>query len=155
MKSFSEFLMEFKIDIPKAKDTLGVERVDMPQIERGDMAEFLSFLKKRGGKSKHATVQANKLKPIQKQFSKAGVEKMLDKFVKNDTERTGPPILVSGDNFIIDGHHRWLARKNIGDKIKIVQITNMKVHELLDIAHDFPKTKYKRIGDNKTLARRK
>ena len=55
------------------------------------------------------------------------------------------PIIVSSDNYVIDGHHRWLAAVNVGGDIDIMQ-ANVRVGDLLSAIRKFPKTFTKDIN---------
>lgn len=135
--------LEFKIDIPKAKDTLGIPRDKMPQIASKDYEKFLSYLKKNDVKMVKRKIAAGILKPIQKQFSKDGVENSM---VKGLTGSTPKPLIASSDNYIIDGHHRWLATKNIDPKEKMeVYQADIKMSELLPLTLGFSGVTFKGI----------
>lgn len=151
MLGFSSYLREFKIDIPKPKEGLGIKRNDMPQIEQKDYDDYVKHLKTNGITLTTDTVDPDTLKPTQKDFSKPGIERSIEKFIevikgKRDLE----PIIISSDNRVLDGHHRWLAHKNIGMKIPVLK-ANVKIKKLLDVTHDFPKVKYKSLGSNKVI----
>lgn len=150
MISFRDYLAELKIEIPKADETLGIERENMPQIEGKDYEHFLSYLRKKGASSKREKVAARTLKPIQKEFSKAGVEKSLERLRSPEVDPR-PPVIVSKDNYIIDGHHRWLAAKNAGVKDFEITRVNAPMSELLKMAHDYPRVTYKQLGSNKVI----
>ena len=53
------------------------------------------------------------LKPILKKISKNKVEKMKINAIHKDSGFITKPIVISNDNFILDGHHRWFARKTL------------------------------------------
>jgi hypothetical protein len=134
---------ELAVVKPAAKDTLGITRDKMPQIATDDYPEFFEFLKANGAKWTKKMVPAQKLKPIQKEFSDAGVEKALRKrAIKKDS-------IISKDNYIIDGHHRWLGVLNTDPtkKIGVIQV-NMPVRKLLALMKEFPKTTYKAIYED-------
>ena len=78
------------------------------------------------------------IQTVQSEFSDAGIERQRAK--------TGPrkPVIASSDNYIIDGHHRWLVALNYDDTVDIIRI-NMPVRELLKLTLEFPKTYYKDI----------
>jgi hypothetical protein len=89
------------------------------------------------------TVPANSLKAIQGEFSDVGIAKSLDKRIQG---RGKKPIIASIDDFIIDGHHRWLAALNTDSKeeVDIIRV-NRTGKDLLQLVIDFPKTTYKDI----------
>jgi len=50
------------------------------------------------------------LKPTLKNIKKNKIQKMKQNI---NTSKIIKPIIISNDNFIIDGHHRWYVRKNL------------------------------------------
>jgi len=132
---------ELRIEKPDASDTLGIPRRKMPQIKEHDYPEFLSYLKKNGVDITQERVKANQLKPIQKEFSDKGVLKAL-LLRKNEK-----PVIASSDNYIIDGHHRWLGAVNTRADVKVIR-ASIPVRELLKLVHAFPKTYYKDIYES-------
>jgi len=150
MISFRDYLAELKIEMPKETETLGIEREDMPQIEGKDYDHFLAYLKKKGASNKREKVAARSLKPIQKEFSKKGVEKSLSRLLSPKVDPR-PPVIVSSDSYINDGHHRWLAAKNAGVKDFEITRVNAPMKELLKMAHDYPRVTYKQLGSNKVI----
>lgn len=141
MYGFKEYLVEFKIEVPKPSETKGIKRIDMPQVKQKDFFHLLKWLQEHGVKTTHKRVPARTLKPIQKEFNKDIVQRSLER--QFDPDNTEPkPIIVSSDNYIIDGHHRWLAMKNIGSDIKIVH-TNIKFDQLLALIIQYPRVYFK------------
>ena len=128
-------IKELRIVKPDVKNQ-GVARKDMPQIATKDYPEFLDYLKEKGGDIVKKTLNAKELKPIQSEFSDAGVEKAIAK------GKLDKPIISSNDGYIIDGHHRWLAGYNTDSDVKVYEI-NMPVSELMKVVKEFPKTTYK------------
>ena len=88
-------------------------------------------------------VPAKRLKPIQKEFSKGGIEKSMIRSIGGGVNN---PLITSSDFYIIDGHHRWLATKNINpnDKIEVYQ-ANITVQDLLALTLGFSKVTFKGI----------
>jgi len=132
---------ELKIEKPKSVDTKGVKRVEMPQIHKNDYNEFIDYLKDNGAEFTKQTMPAKQLKATQGEFSDKGVEKQLMKYIKGEPKK---PVIASNDNFIIDGHHRWLVAWNTGDTLEVFKV-NIDADELLKLVKNFPKTTYKDI----------
>ena len=132
---------ELKIERPDPADTMGVARDKMPQVKREDYPEFIDYLKDNGAQFSKETVGPRTLKPIQGEFSDAGVEKAI---TLNKVEK---PIIASSDNYIIDGHHRWLAAINTGQDVLIYRV-NIPGEQLLKLVLAFPKTYFKPISEN-------
>jgi len=131
-------LFEFKIEKPDPEDTMGIKRNQMPQVATKDYPEFLDYLKDNGATFSKDTVPADSLKAIQGEFSDHGVEKALK------LRKIEKPLIASSDNYIIDGHHRWLAALNTGVDVNIFRV-DIPGKQLLQLVKDFPKTTYKDI----------
>jgi ribonuclease HI len=142
MKSFSAFLREFKVEVPAVKDTLGIPREEMPQVKSDDYDDLIAHLKKNGIKMQKRTVKASSLKASQKNFNTDKIVKAIEKI---KTLGKAKPIIVSSDNYVIDGHHRWLAAKNVDTNIDVMQ-ASVKVDELMKKIHSFPKSFSKTIN---------
>ena len=140
MKKFKSYISELKVEVPSM--TLGISRDKMPQVKSKDYDELIKHLNKNGVRVTKKSVKASTLKATQKDFN---VDKIVGAISKIKTIGTAKPLIVSSDNYIIDGHHRWLAAKNVGDSISIMQ-SNVKVKELLKHVYSFPKTFTKGIN---------
>jgi|TARA_B110000908_G_scaffold2071_1_gene2719 ParB-like chromosome segregation protein Spo0J len=143
MKKFRTYIAELRVERPNAKDTLGIKRDKMPQVRSKDYDELIAHLKKNGVSVQKKSVKATKLKATQSDFN---VDKIVDKISSIKTLGKAKPLIVSSDSYIIDGHHRWLAAKNVGGSIDVMQ-SNVKVKELLKHVYSFPKTFTKGINE--------
>ena len=143
MKKFKSYIAELRVERPNAKDTLGIKRDKMPQVRSKDYDELIAHLKKNGVSVQKKSVKATKLKATQSDFN---VDKIVDKISSIKTLGKAKPLIVSSDSYIIDGHHRWLAAKNVGGSIDVMQ-SNVKVKELLKHVYSFPKTFTKGINE--------
>jgi len=142
--AFSVQLDELKIQKPDAKDTLGIKRKDMPQVKSKDYPKFLDYMRDNGVTFKKEIIPARDVKAMQDEFSDAGVIKQLKKNVE-----LGPntkPIILSSDNYIIDGHHRWLAAMNTGNDLNVFRV-NMPAKQLYALVNKFDDVYYKDIYD--------
>ena len=137
-----EGIDELKIVKPDPKDTMGIKRNQMPQVATKDYPEFMDYLKDNGAEFKKETVPAKSLKAVQGEFSDQGVEKALRK------SKLKKASIVSSDNYIIDGHHRWVAALNTRQDVDIIRV-NMPAKELLELVKNFNKTTYKDIYTEK------
>ena len=139
----AQAMNELKIVKPDTKDTLGVTRAEMPQVASEHYPELFDYFKANGANFKMQTVPANSLKAIQGEFSDAGVVKSLNKGLDGEDKK---PVIASIDDYIIDGHHRWLAALNTDSEAQIDIIkVNKTGKDLLQLVIDFPKTTYKDI----------
>jgi len=139
-----ESLQELKIVKPDPKDTLGIERKYMPQVKTEDYPEFIEYLEKNGAKFTKEVIPASEIKAMQKEFSDAGIVKQLEKMLKTGAKRK--PAIMSSDNYIIDGHHRWLVAVNTGQQLEVYRV-NMPAQKLYDLVNKFEKVYYKDIYD--------
>ena len=134
-------IKELKIEKPDSVDTKGIKRSEMPQVATKDYPEFIEYLKDNGAEFTKQTMPAKALKATQGEFSDAGVEKQLQKMQDGAPKK---PIIASEDNYIIDGHHRWLVAWNTKSAVEVFKV-NMDADELLKLVKKFPKTTYKDI----------
>jgi hypothetical protein len=84
--------------------------------------------------SKTMKMSTKHLKPSQNEINERIVEKVVNHIKKNPTKSQNP-IVVSKDNYVVDGHHRWAAQKVINPhkKIKVLKM-NAPIHDALGIA---------------------
>ena len=134
-------IQELKIEKPNSVDTKGLKRSQMPQIHKDDYNEFIDYLKDNGAEFTKQTMPAKQLKATQGEFSDKGVMKQIGKQMAGEPRK---PVIASQDNFIIDGHHRWLVAWNIGDTVDVFKV-NIDADKLLELVKKFPKTTYKDI----------
>ena len=132
---------ELKIVKPNSVDTKGLKRVEMPQIHKNDYNEFIDYLKDNGAEFSKQTMPAKQLKATQGEFSDKGVMKQIDKQMRGEPRK---PVIASQDNYIIDGHHRWLVAWNTKDSLDVFKV-NIDANKLLKLVKEFPKTTYKDI----------
>ena len=140
--AFSVQIDELKIEKPDPKDTLGVKRKDMPQVKSDDYAEFVEYLKSNGATFTKETIPARDLKAMQKEFSDEGIMKQLMKNIEQGPNRKA--VIASSDDYIMDGHHRWLVAINTGADLNVFRV-NLPAYELYDLVNKFEKTYYKDI----------
>ena len=134
-------IQELKIEKPNSVDTKGLKRSQMPQIHKDDYNEFIDYLKDNGAEFTKQTMPAKQLKATQGEFSDKGVMKQIRKQMAGEPRK---PVIASQDNYIIDGHHRWLVAWNTKDSVDVFKV-NMDADELLKLVKKFPKTTYKDI----------
>ncbi len=146
--SVMESLQELKIEKPDPKDTLGVKRKEMPQVKSDDYAEFINYLQKNGAKFTKETIPARDLKAMQKEFSDEGIMKQLMKNIEQGPNRKA--VIASSDDYIMDGHHRWLVAINTGSDLNVFRV-NLPAYELYDLVNKFEKTYYKDIYERGSI----
>lgn len=104
--SFASYLHELSIRKPDPKASLGIPRKKMPQLKSNEYPELIAFMRKNGIGHRRVSVSPKDLKPVQKEFSDHGVTKAID------LQTHKKEIIISQDNYVIDGNHRWLAALN-------------------------------------------
>jgi GNAT superfamily N-acetyltransferase len=126
------------------RDNLGIMRDQMPQVPSGAKDEFLDEMTKRGIKVKRDDVSPQKLHPIQAEISASKTGKILrDLNLKGHKKGDGARIVVSSDNYVIDGHHRWAASafmslNDSDEKIPVLRV-DMTHMELIDVVRAWNK----------------
>lgn len=85
------------------KYSLKIPRIKMPQFDKNTTNEFIKYLKKNNIIVKKKYINVLDLKPTQNQLNLEKIENM-KKNIYNLNTKT---IIVSKNNYIIDGHHRW------------------------------------------------
>jgi hypothetical protein len=144
MLRFKQYLGE-KVDLP-AKSKIGkIDRKDMPQIDNKNLDDFTDYLKEKGVNSSEVKIDPNKLKASQSQFHKAKIEKMMDSIGNGKKMKS---IIVSSDDYVIDGHHNWIAHMNLGKEVSALKI-DVKREKLLDYMMDFPKSYTNKLYEEK------
>jgi hypothetical protein len=92
------------------EDNLGIPRNKMPQVPSDAKAEFILAMEQRGAKATRGVADPKKLHPIQKEISaskSAQIALSLEKRGIGSSDESR--IIISKDNYVIDGHHRWAA----------------------------------------------
>jgi hypothetical protein len=126
------------------RDNLGIMRDQMPQVPSGAKDEFLDEMTKRGIKVKRDDVSPQKLHPIQAEISASKTGKILRDLNQNGHKKgDGARIVVSSDNYVIDGHHRWAASafmslNDSDEKIPVLRV-DMTHMELIDVVRAWNK----------------
>lgn len=111
--------------------TLSVPRAEMPQIKAEHRGAMTNFMNARGVSHAAEEVPADSLRPTQAEFSPAKVRQALG-YTGGDRS-----ILVSSDNYVLDGHHQWLAKRQAGEPVKVIRL-NAPIRQLIALAHEFP-----------------
>jgi len=116
---------------PPESGTLAVPRAQMPQIKAEHRGAMTNFMSARGVSHTTEEVPANSLRPTQAEFSPEKVKKAAG-FEGGDRS-----ILVSSDNYVLDGHHQWLAKREADAPVKVIRL-NAPIQQLIGLAHEFP-----------------
>ena len=109
------------------------------------VANFLEKLYKDNDKILFKkTIDIDKIKPIMPDLNTNKIKKMK----KNKSNFLDIPIIISNDDFIIDGHYRWFIQKSLlgsdntyDNRFINVQVVDMDIKNFIDKIRDF-KIKY-------------
>lgn len=97
-----------------------LDRSQMPQVDHSDLPEAFSILTSNGIGVSAKEVIPSSLKHSQ---SKVNIKKIQNIVKDIKSGKKMPPIVISNDGHIVDGHHRQLAYKALGNKpMKAVMI---------------------------------
>jgi hypothetical protein len=124
---------------------LCLTRADLPQINSQDVLHFRDWLDEQGVKSFDTYMEVGELTPIQKEINMPKVNSMMEKHSAGEIDLvSGKPILVSQDEYLIDGHHRWFALKELDstNEMETINIA-LDIKELLTLLDQYPKVSYK------------
>jgi hypothetical protein len=90
------------------KGDLGIPRKYMPQFDSpAEIRKFTRFVNRVYKiKSFKKTRKARQLKPSQGEINKKRIQGLIDEGV---LDKVNIPLVVSEDNYVVDGHHRWAA----------------------------------------------
>jgi hypothetical protein len=110
-----------------------IPRHMLPQIPGDQLDEFREFLEGNGIKTTLKKLPANRLKPIQSEVNREKVDSF-----KANPEKLAQPIVISKGGFVLDGHHRWLAQKELDPTAKMVCIVcDCSIRQLVEMGHSF------------------
>lgn len=116
------------------KGDLGIPRKLMPQFNSPEEVQrFAKFVKKAYGiRSNKTRRTARDLKPSQGEINRKRIKGLIADGV---LEKLNVPLVVSGDNFVVDGHHRWAAfRLKKPDAKMPVMVVDAPIKDVLGIA---------------------
>ena len=113
-----------------------IERRDMPQVKGKDIDDVLKIFDECGIKYEQGGAKCGDLKPVQDDFIPEKLESLKKKIQEEDW--VTHPLFVSKEGNILDGHHRWLAYREIyGDDFQIpVTKVDLPLDQALQIFDD-------------------
>jgi len=137
-------------DVIELDQGLRLSRHDLPQIKSTDVSEFLKWLESQDIATEPDMVDPKSLTPVQREIN---LDKTAGMVAKKGLESlaTDKPVMVSGDDYIIDGHHRWYALIDSDyPEISVVRI-GLGVQELISTMKDWKKTSFKDITSENNM----
>jgi phage-related protein (TIGR01555 family) len=90
-------------------ESMGIPRVEMPQLPDEKGPAFQKYLQDKGYQTDTTQEKASYLKATQRELVGVKVAGIMKHFRGVDPAED-PPLFISKDNYIVDGHHRWAAR---------------------------------------------
>ena len=115
-------------------NSFGVERADMPQVPSRFKDKFVEELRADGVGVTRETVDARSLRPAQRNFNADEIERVRAGFASGVLKSN--PIVISSDDYVLDGHHRWAVKAQDGEDIGVVRV-GLPIGELIDRAREF------------------
>lgn len=114
---------------------LGLSRAEMPQLDGDRQQKFLAALKADGVEvGKPTETDPSTLWASQSELSARKAREI--SLAKNLDEILAEPIIISENNFVLDGHHRFVAAIMVEKPIMTVQ-AGLTIVPLLERADDF------------------
>lgn len=96
------------------------DREDMPQIHKDDLGSAVSKMLAVGIPVKAININLRGIEPFQRTVNREKVIRIAKAYESGEKLA---PIIISQDNIIIDGHHRWLALQALGIReVVVIQI---------------------------------
>lgn len=134
-----------EVETKALKGGKGFDREELPQIKGEDVDKFLAFLRRKDVEVESRETRVADLKPTQSELNTEKVEK-LAKDGMTDALRSA--IIISSDDYILDGHHRWAAVKKL-DKDGTIKTkrASVPIKRLIQLGHEFPKSFTKEIDE--------
>jgi GNAT superfamily N-acetyltransferase len=125
--------------------SMGIPRVKMPQLDKEMTKKFLHFLQAKGYEVTDEEEFASYLRATQNELNGAKVAGIANAMLTGKFEEgRNPRLVISRDNYILDGHHRWAAlvgvdalNNQFGDKLMKVSRVGIGITDLLREAEEF------------------
>lgn len=127
--------------IPNEDKGLGKRRHAMPQIK--DFDAFIKDLEDNGIAVETLSIPPGELKPTQGNFNEQKVKGMIE-----NGSWSSKPIVSSDDDFVLDGHHRWLSAAQVNKPIRS-RVIGMPIEELLDFVKGKPYVETRDLNESK------
>lgn len=120
--------------------SLNMTRDHMPQITAANTMDFIDWLERQGITVQFMSMPVALLRCVQ---GHEQVNQQKVAALQNSPVLSTKPFIVSKDNYVFDGHHRWLALLNRDPHFSVdTYRVNMPIKELLDMASQYSKTMY-------------
>jgi hypothetical protein len=125
-------------------DNAGIPRIEMPQLSDEQMSGFVEHLKQRGYAVEDTEQFASYLRATQNELNGQKVAKGMG-WLKANPDKPLRRIMVSRDDYILDGHHSWAAKVgrdaadgDLSNDLRMpISRVNISIVELLDEANRY------------------
>ena len=123
----------------------GIPRIKMPQLDKQQTKAFIAHLKEQGYEVTKEKVRSDHLRATQEEISGAKVAEVANKLRTRFGGEVSKRLIVSKDDYVLDGHHHWAAKMGIdyadgtakGDtKLKVSRV-DISITKLLKLANQF------------------
>lgn len=141
---FNDESINERTDIKRINKSLGIPRHEMPQIESKNVNDFVKFLKGNGVRVKSKKIPVRSVKMAQREINGDKVRDLMGAEISN----LNKPVIISNDNYILDGHHRVVAILNLDDSYRLDTVfIDLPIEELLKMTKEYPKVFYKSVSE--------
>lgn len=141
MRSFKDVVPSGKQDAFEArmKALAAIEAGADPNAKKSPFDQLLDSVKKEGVSISKDEVPVGQLKATQKDIKAGKTYGMADAYLKGKFKPQDAEILISSDNHILDGHHRYasLVTADPGVKMKVTRV-DMPMKEFLKRSFEQP-----------------
>lgn len=136
MKTFLEFIREEAL-----QGSLGIARINMPQIAQKDLPGFLEYSKEQGVGYSIQYVSPQHLLPTQHEFNQEKVDSFAGMTDKEYADLANVPVLASQDLRMADGHHRNLGLQKYAPHVRQKAICfQANIATLISLMNGYDKT---------------
>ncbi len=142
MKPYLQWILTEDYEVPNQNSALlDQSRKDCPQISDHDA--MVDDMSRNGVRVYGESGVPRMFVPSQNEFDWKKVERMIGQ-IRNGEEMK--PFVVSRDNVVIDGHHRWAAFHN-ADPVQPAKVcrVNLSYDQFCDFVRNKPYIKYKSL----------
>jgi len=127
---------------------LGLSRAELPQIKSTDVNNFRKWMEEQGVESFETKMEVDELTPIQKEINTDKTDSMK---IAHESGRidliSGKPVMVTMDEYLIDGHHRWYALRESNPETEMETINfNTTAKEFLELVKQYPNVSFKNVN---------
>lgn len=114
---------------------LSIPREEMPQIPGEQLQTFVGWAQVQGTSVTREIVVPDELSPTQSHFRQSRVDAIPD-------EKLLEPILVSEDDYILDGTHRWVKHWQRGSDVMSILRIGLPLRGALALMKRFPGSRF-------------